>query len=967
MIKMTLIWTLLGVLGGLISRTHSQGSNQDLQSLPDHSNEINNIKQESSSLQFIYAMKNYSRVVGDALKIKCEVSGNPGATEFHWFKNEAPFYEEKGRIKIKEKLGGTDPQWSRIRFRELEVMDTGFYRCEASNGQTTISGETIIRVAPSGGKKTSHYDEDVYSEDYEEDRLIPHDFPIDFGADLSNGVHGIPSHIQFQEPGNARRPPDRSSPSKQVNSGLPSLKPNEMDGSCQRYTGSICSQYVGGSDLIFISAGLTQDYIELKLQAALQVIMKSPDLRGTCAEYAIPAICLSTLPLCDRQTKKPRKVCRDECEVLEYDICQKELEIARSQPMINHQLVLPDCKELPVTGSTASYNCVRLSMPHVTQLIKPHSCYKDSGEDYRGTISVTKSGLICKPWHLSFDSTAVGLGRSKSDQNVELVGGHNYCRNPAGQEQESQPWCYTNDPRRPKEVCGIPRCSDENLWLYIVLPALGALCLVLVILVLCCLRRKQKKPLASLNGSASPRSMVTTTQASSHHNYSEMEMNSLIPPHTLPIPPSMQPYHPPKPRAREFPITSVRFNQELGEGAYGKIYRGDLGGIIGGGSTQVAIKTLRPGANSQIKQDFQKEIDSWSDIKSANVVMLIGVVLNDDPQCLIFEYLSHGDLHEFLVHHSPKSDMSISSDDGMDRVLDPADMSFIAIQISAGMEYLASRNYVHRDLAARNCLVGENLTVKISDFGLAREMYASDYYRVQAKSMLPVRWMPPESILYGTFNSESDVWSYGVVLWEIYSFGLQPYYGYSNQEVIEMIRSRQLLPCPEDCPSRMYAFMVECWHEVPNRRPPFAEINARLRHWEGMSNGYQSTSHSMANTSQHSGSQHSSTGPSNNTGSTNVSQQHLLMQQQQQANNAGSGTLTSSNGGYSQPFSHLINPFIMPNPPQHNHSNPPSGAVGMVQMGHNGGPPQHTLFMPNGGGHTNNGAAGSSVASLQMV
>lgn len=461
--------------------------------------------------------------------------------------------------------------------------------------------------------------------------------------------------------------------------------------------------------------------------------------------------------------------------------------------------------------------------------------------------------------------------------------------------------------------------------------------------------------------------MVTTTQASSHHNYSEMEMNSLIPPHTLPIPPSMQPYHPPKPRAREFPITSVRFNQELGEGAYGKIYRGDLGGIIGGGSTQVAIKTLRPGANSQIKQDFQKEIDSWSDIKSANVVMLIGVVLNDDPQCLIFEYLSHGDLHEFLVHHSPKSDMSISSDDGMDRVLDPADMSFIAIQISAGMEYLASRNYVHRDLAARNCLVGENLTVKISDFGLAREMYASDYYRVQAKSMLPVRWMPPESILYGTFNSESDVWSYGVVLWEIYSFGLQPYYGYSNQEVIEMIRSRQLLPCPEDCPSRMYAFMVECWHEVPNRRPPFAEINARLRHWEGMSNGYQSTSHSMANTSQHSGSQHSSTGPSNNTGSTNVSQQHLLMQQQQQANNAGSGTLTSSNGGYSQPFSHLINPFIMPNPPQHNHSNPPSGAVGMVQMGHNGGPPQHTLFMPNGGGHTNNGAAGSSVASLQMV
>ena len=142
------------------------------------------------------------------------------------------------------------------------------------------------------------------------------------------------------------------------------------------------------------------------------------------------------------------QVCRDECEILEYDVCRKELEIARSQPMINHQLVLPDCQQLPVVGSTESYNCVRLDMPHVArQLIKPHSCFAGNGHDYRGTVSMTQSGLTCKPWHLSFKSTAVGVGGDKSHQNVELVGGHNYCRNPAGAEQEGQPWCYTNDPR----------------------------------------------------------------------------------------------------------------------------------------------------------------------------------------------------------------------------------------------------------------------------------------------------------------------------------------------------------------------------------------------------------------------------------------------------------------------------------------------------------------------------------------
>lgn len=473
----------------------------------------------------------------------------------------------------------------------------------------------------------------------------------------------------------------------------------------------------------------------------------------------------------------------------------------------------------------------------------------------------------------------------------------------------------------------------------------------------------------------SPRSLVTAP--SSTHNYSEMEMNALIPKQMS------QPM--PKPRAREFPITSVRFNQELGEGAFGKVYRGLMG--AGSNGSLVAIKTLRPGATTKTKQDFQREMEMFTELRHPNIVCLLGVVLKDDPQCMVFEYLSQGDLHEFLLTHSPSSKVDSSSDDDHISLpperapLDPADMSFIAIQIAAGMEYLAGRNYVHRDLAARNCLVGENLTVKISDFGLARDVYAADYYRVQSnlEALLPLRWMSAESMLYGKFTTQSDVWSYGVVLWEVYSFGLQPYYGYSNQEVIEMIRSRQLLPCPEDCPSRMYAFMVECWHEVPSRRPSFAEIHARLRHWEGMSTGYQSASHSVCNASQYSGglgggggniynlgsvsgdkgSQHSSTGPSNNTGSTNLSnQQHLMHLHHPQY--SGGGCNGSINGGYSTPFEHIGNPN-MPPPPL-----PPASTHGLVQManGPNGTP--LTLLVGTSSGFSSNGSVignGHSMAA----
>lgn len=239
------------------------------------------------------------------------------------------------------------------------------------------------------------------------------------------------------------------------------------------------------------------------------------------------------------------------------------------------------------------------------------------------------------------------------------------------------------------------------------------------------------------------------------------------------------------------------------------------------GKMYVAVKALKENASAKTQGDFRREIELISDLKHDNIVCILGVVLKEEPLCMLFEYMTQGDLHEFLITNSPTEG----------KLLTQLQFLQISMQICDGMEYLASHHYVHRDLAARNCLVGSNLTVKISDFGLSRDIYSSDYYRVQSKSLLPVRWMPAESILYGKFTTESDVWSYGVVLWEIYSYGLQPYYGYSNQEVISMVRARQLLPCPESCPNVVYQLMAECWHEQAVRRPSFLEIGHRLKIW----------------------------------------------------------------------------------------------------------------------------------------
>ncbi|XP_068616221.1 high affinity nerve growth factor receptor-like, partial [Brachionichthys hirsutus] len=221
---------------------------------------------------------------------------------------------------------------------------------------------------------------------------------------------------------------------------------------------------------------------------------------------------------------------------------------------------------------------------------------------------------------------------------------------------------------------------------------------------------------------------------------------------------------------------------ELGEGAFGKVYLAECAHLSPDSDKMlVAIKTLKD-ANESTRQDFQREAELLTVLQHQHIVRFYGVCTDGEPLAMVFEYMRHGDLNRFLRAHGP--DARILEESKMPPLgqLTLPQMLHIAAQIASGMVYLASLHFVHRDLATRNCLVGEAMVVKIGDFGMSRDIYSTDYYRVGGRTMLPIRWMPPESIMYRKFTTESDIWSFGVVLWEIFTYGKQPWYQLSNSE-----------------------------------------------------------------------------------------------------------------------------------------------------------------------------------------
>ncbi|XP_033937914.1 megakaryocyte-associated tyrosine-protein kinase isoform X3 [Pseudochaenichthys georgianus] len=257
-------------------------------------------------------------------------------------------------------------------------------------------------------------------------------------------------------------------------------------------------------------------------------------------------------------------------------------------------------------------------------------------------------------------------------------------------------------------------------------------------------------------------------------------------------------------------ITKLKLGENIGEGEFGAVYEGEYLG------QQVAVKTIKCDVTAQA---FLQETTVMTKLQHKNLVRLLGVMLHKGLH-IVTELMTKGNLVNFLRTRGRS-------------VVNSAQLLHFALDVCEGMEYLESKKLIHRDLAARNVLVSDESVAKVSDFGLTKVVSKAK----SDNAKLPVKWTAPEALKKEKFSTKSDVWSYGVLLWEIFSYGRQPYPKMSLKEVKEMVEGGYRMESPEDCPPALYSLMRLCWEQEPRRRPAFNKLREKLEREAGKHSG----------------------------------------------------------------------------------------------------------------------------------
>ncbi|XP_060139053.1 fibroblast growth factor receptor 1 isoform X1 [Zootoca vivipara] len=322
---------------------------------------------------------------------------------------------------------------------------------------------------------------------------------------------------------------------------------------------------------------------------------------------------------------------------------------------------------------------------------------------------------------------------------------------------------------------------------------------------------------------------VSADSSSSMHSGVMLVRPSRLSSSGIPMLAGVSEYELPEDPRWELPRDRLILGKPLGEGCFGQVVLAEAIGLDKDKPnrvTKVAVKMLKSDATEKDLSDLISEMEMMKMIgKHKNIINLLGACTQDGPLYVIVEYASKGNLREYLqARRPPGMEYCYNPTHIPEEQLSFKDLVSCAYQVARGMEYLASKKCIHRDLAARNVLVTEDSVMKIADFGLARDIHHIDYYKKTTNGRLPVKWMAPEALFDRIYTHQSDVWSFGVLLWEIFTLGGSPYPGVPVEELFKLLKEGHRMDKPSNCTNELYMMMRDCWHAVPSQRPTFKQL-----------------------------------------------------------------------------------------------------------------------------------------------
>uniref|UniRef100_A0A667WI92 receptor protein-tyrosine kinase n=1 Tax=Myripristis murdjan TaxID=586833 RepID=A0A667WI92_9TELE len=713
---------------------------------------------------------NVTLLIESKAVLPCVTLGNP-KPDVTWLKDDE-------LIKVSDRVSILD--YGALKIHNIQKEDAGQYRCVARNSfglafskPVTIEVQAPARILRVPKEKRVAYGSQVSLECNATGNPVPTITWLENGNTVSRPAQSVCMCVILSVLKVTVNKPALYTclASNRHNAGANTVKATARvtgsAGYCSAYRGDVCRGVLRDDSLVFFNSSLSdpEDAQEFLVQSWWEEL---DGLSALCSPAARSLLCHLSFPDCNPSGlgPAPKPVCREHCLAVRELYCHKEWLVLEGGASSRPGLYR-SAAESPATGPLLP-NCQAL--PSLRS--DPDACT-----------------------HVPF------IGETKTEASL------------------------TRQTQRLPPVA-VPVSPAYSMSVIIILLTAVAVAVLFTIIILAC-RRHRKQWRNRKRSSQTP----TLTALPSELLLDRLHPNPMY--QRVPLLLNS------KLLALEYPRNNIQYVRDIGEGAFGRVFQARAPGLLPLESfTMVAVKMLKEEASADMQNDFQREAALMAEFDHPNIVRLLGVCAVGKPMCLMFEYMAHGDLNEFLRRRSPTQSVRTLSRASLSGrsfsseleagLLSCSDQLSISKQVAAGMAYLSERKFVHRDLATRNCLVGEEMVVKIADFGLSRNIYSADYYKANENDAIPIRWMPPESIFYNRYTSESDVWAYGVVLWEIFSHGMQPYYGMGHEEVIYYVRDGHILSCPENCPLELYNLMRLCWSTHPSDRPSFSSIHRIL-------------------------------------------------------------------------------------------------------------------------------------------